>query len=515
MEDALAGILFGLEVAITPGNLAAAFAGALAGTILGILPGIGPVAGAAIVLPLTFTMDPTAALIVIAAIYYGVAYGSSTSAILLNIPGEVSSVVTAIDGHKMTEQGRAGAALGVAAIASFFAAMSSVVLVALASPFFAGLGLRFGPAEFFSITMGGLVILAVAFTGGRPSNGLIPLFLGLALGTVGTEAVTGTQRFTFGSLALSEGVSIVSLGIGVFAITELLFLIGSGAVFAHPSVRPLRFRECIPTKDDLVRSAAPIGRGGAIGFGFGILPGPSQAMSSFFAYRLEKAVGRHRKELGSGAVEGVAAPEAANNAAATSSVVPILALGLPFSATLAFMITALQVQGVTPGPLLMTQHPEIFWGVIASMLIGNVVLVVLNLNLISLWVRLLRVPYDVLIPGIFALSIAGAFGARYIIADIWWVIPLAVAGYFLRRAGMAVVPLLLGLILGPLVEKHLREGLFLSGGDVGYPFLSSPITVVIWVFVLLSLLVPPVLVHLRRRGETTRALASVTHGEED
>jgi putative tricarboxylic transport membrane protein len=509
MGEAFSGLLFGLQVAITPENLLAALGGALVGTILGIIPGIGPVAGAAIVLPLTFTMEPTAALIVIAAIYYGVAYGSSTSAILLNIPGEVSSVVTAIDGHKMTTNGRAGPALGVAAIASFAAALGSVVLVAFASPFFADLGLRFGPAEFFSITLGGLIILAVAFTGGGISSGLLPLFLGLGLGTIGTEGVTGSQRFTFGQLALSEGVSIVSLGIGVFAVTELLFLIGTKRVLSLPSVRPLRFRECIPTRTDLKRSTPPIGRGGAIGFGFGILPGPSQAMSSFFAYRLEKAVGRNRHELGEGAVEGVAAPEAANNAAATSSLVPILALGLPFSATLAFMLTALQVQGITPGPLLMTQHPEIFWGVIASMLIGNVVLVLLNLNLISLWVRVLRIPYDILIPAIFALSVAGAYGARYIVADVYWIIPLAILGYLLRRSAMGVVPLLLGLILGPLIEKHLREGLFLSAGDWSYPFASSGITITIWLFVLASLIVPRaynLIRHRRARHEASRVL---------
>ncbi|MDP9429495.1 MAG: tripartite tricarboxylate transporter permease [Actinomycetota bacterium] len=514
MQEALEGLLFGLQVAITAENLLAAFAGALAGTVLGIIPGIGPVAGAAIVLPLTFTMEPTAALIVISAIYYGVAYGSSTSAILLNIPGEVSSVVTAIDGYKMTEKGHGGRALGVAAVASFFAAVPSVLLVALAGPFFADVGLRFGPAEFFSVTLGGLIVLAISFTGGRPSNGLVPLFLGLALGTVGTEAVTGTQRFTFGSLTLSEGVSVVSLGIGVWAITELLFIVGSKNVFSKPSVRPLRFRDCIPTRQDLTRSVSPIGRGGAVGFGFGVLPGPAQALSSFFAYRLEKAVGRNRKELGTGAVEGVAGPEAANNAAATSAVIPILALGLPFSATLAFMITALQVQGVTPGPLLMTQRPEIFWGVIASMLIGNVVLVVLNINLISVWVRVLRIRYDILIPAIFAMSVAGAFGARYILADIFWIIPLAVVGYFLRRAGMGLVPLLLGLILGPLVEKHLREGLFLSAGDWTYLFTSSGITIAIWTLVVLSLLLPPILNWVReRRGAKAPLVPVVNDGD--
>lgn len=509
--DGFSGLVYGLQVALTLDNLIAAVAGALVGTILGILPGIGPVAGAAIVLPLTFTMEPTAALIVISAIYYGVAYGSSTSAILLNIPGEVSSVVTAIDGHKMTQQGRAGPALGIAAAASFVAALGSVILVALASPLFADLGLRFGPAEFFSVTMGGLLVLAVAFTGGDLASGLVPLFMGLGLGTIGTEGVTGTQRFTFGSLTLVEGVSLVSLGIGVFAVTELLSIIGTDKILHRPSVRPMRFRECIPTRQDLRRSIAPTGRGGAIGFGFGLVPGPAQALSSFFAYRLERAVGRHRSELGQGAVEGVAAPEAANNAAATAAVVPILALGLPFSATLAFMITALQVQGVTPGPLLLTQHPDIFWGVIASMLIGNVVLVLLNINLISLWVRVLRIPYDVLIPGIFALSVAGAYGARYLLADVYWIVPLAILGYFLRRAGMGVVPLLLGLILGPLVEKHLRESLFLSAGNWTYPFTSSGITIVIWLLVLAAIVVPIIGRLLRhRRSAGVEDVASAT-----
>lgn len=503
MSNPWEGLLFGLQVAITPENLLAALVGALVGTLLGILPGIGPVAGAAIVLPLTFTMEPTAALIVIGAIYYGVAYGGSTTAILLNIPGEASSVVTAIDGHKMTSQGRAGPALGITAIASFVAAMGSVLLVAVASPFFAGIGLRFGPAEFFSVTFGGLIILAVAFNGATLASGLLPLFAGLGLGTIGTEGVTGSQRFTFGSLALSEGVSIVSLGIGVFAVTELVFLIGSTTIFSRPSVQPLRFRQCIPSSTDLKRSVLPVSRGGLIGFAFGLMPGPSQAMSTFFSYRLEQSVGRHRHELGTGAVEGVAAPEAANNAAATSSIVPVLALGLPFSATLAFMLTALQVQGVTPGPLLITQHPEIFWGVIASMIVGNVVLVFLNLNLISVWVRLLRVPYDVLIPSIFGLCIAGAFGARYIPADVFWIIPLAVLGYLFRRSAFGVVPLLLGLILGPLVEKHLREGLFLSAGDWTYLFASSGITVTVWLVVLAALLLPRLTVLLGRRHSAT------------
>jgi putative tricarboxylic transport membrane protein len=486
MGEALNGLVYGLGVAFTPENALAALVGAMAGTILGVLPGLGPVAGAAILLPLTFTMSPTAALIIIAGIYYGVAYGGSTTAILLNIPGEVSSVVTAIDGYELTRQGRAGPALGITAIASFVAGTTSVLLVGLFSPLLARVGLLFGPAEYFALTLGGLILLSRIF-GGSLASGLLPLVAGLALGTVGTEAVTGTRRFTGGALSLADGVSIVSLGIGVFGITELMFLVRSKSVFARPYILPVRFRDTVPTREDLRRATPPWFRGTGVGFVFGLLPGPSQAMSTFFSYRLEQLVGKNRRKLGSGIVEGVAAPEAANNAAATSSIVPLLALGIPFSATLAFMLTALEVQGITPGPLLSVQYPEVFWGVIASMLLGNVVLVFLNLNLISLWVRLLRVPYDILIPGLLALSIAGAFGGRHIIQDVLWVVPLALLGFTFRSLGFSLSPLLLGLILGPLVEKNLRESLFLSGGDVGFLLKASPLTVVMWLAVAIAL----------------------------
>lgn len=480
--DAFEGLLYGLEVALRPEYLLAALLGAFAGTLLGILPGIGPTAGVAILLPFTFTMPPTASLIVIAAIYYGTAYGGSTTSILLNMPGEASAVITAIDGYEMTKQGRAGPALGITALASFVAAIGSVLLVALATPLLAQVGLRFGPAEFFALTLGGLIIMSVTFTSGLGGT-ILPLFAGLALATVGFDRVTAAERFTFGQLSLADGIPIVTLALGVFAISELLFIVG-GRTWAESKVQKVRFRDCRPTKTDLKRAAAPIARGGLIGFAAGLLPGPSQTMSTFFSYRVEQGVSRHRSELGSGAIEGIAGPEAANNAAATSSIVPLLALGLPFSATLAFMLTALQVQGITPGPLLITQQPEIFWGVIASMLIGNIALLIINVNLISLWVKVLQIPMSILIPIILAVSIAGAFAARYLIADVWWIVPLGLLGYAFRLAGISVIPLVLGMILGPLIEKSLRQSMSLSGGDWTYLFTSSAVGIVIWAVVI-------------------------------
>jgi putative tricarboxylic transport membrane protein len=499
--NALEGLLYGLEVALEPQYLLAALIGALAGTLLGILPGIGPLAGAAILLPLTFTLPPAASLIVIAAIYYGVAYGGSTTAILLNIPGEASSVVTAIDGYEMTKQGRAGPALGITALASFFAAIVSVFLVALATPLLAQVGLKFGPSEFFAITLGGLIILSGAFSSRGLGSSMLPLFAGLALGVVGIDTTTGTPRYTFGELSLSEGVPIVALALGVFAIAELMFLVGAPVGMGAPRQK-VRFRDTIPTREDLRRSAAPMARGGAVGFLMGLMPGPSQTLSTFFSYRVEKAVSRNRHLLGTGAVEGIAGPEASNNAAATSSVVPLLALGLPFSGTLAFMLTALQVQGITPGPLLISQHPEIFWGVIASMLIGNVALLFLNLNMISMWVRVLSIPYDILVPLIIAFAIAGSYAARYILADVWWIAPLAALGYAFRRAGISVVPLLLGLILGPLIEKYFRQSMFVSGGETSYLLSSSAISASMWAVVVLALAIPAILrFQARRRGK--------------
>lgn len=483
---ALEGIMFGLGVALTPENLLAALAGAIAGTLVGLLPGMGPIAGASILLPLTFTMSPTAGVIMLAGIYYGVMYGGSTTAVLLNIPGEAPSVIAAFDGYEMTKQGRAGPALGIIAFGSFIAGTIAVVGVTLFAPALSRVALQFGPAEYFALTAGGLLLLS-RLLGGSMASGLIPMIIGVAVATVGEEAVTGTYRFTFGILDLARGINIVPVAIGLFGITELIIM--SEEVGRRPTVKSLRFRELLPSKDDWKRSAAPYARGGLLGFGMGLLPGPSTTMATFLSYRLEKAVSKNRHEIGKGAVEGIAGPEAANNAAATSSMVPVLALGIPFSATLALILAALIAQGITPGPLIMTQHPEIFWGVIASMYIGNIILLFLNVPAIRLWVAMLKVPTHVLIPIVLFIAIFGAYSARGNLLDIYVALGFGALGYTFRKLDFQLAPLLVGLILGPLMEKHVREGLFLSNGEPAF-FLNSGLAQSIWAIALFGIMAP-------------------------
>ena len=505
---ALEGILFGLEVALTPENLLAALIGALAGTLVGLLPGLGPIAGASILLPLTFTMSPTAGVIMLAGIYYGVMYGGSTTAVLLNIPGEAPSVVASFDGYEMTKQGRAGPALGIIAFGSFIAGTLSVVGVTLFAPALSRVALQFGPAEFFALTAGGLLLLS-RLLGGSMASGLVPMIMGVAFATVGEEAVTGSYRFTFGYLEMARGINIVPVAIGMFGLTELIIM--SEQVGRRPTVESLKFRDLLPSKNDWKRAAAPYARGGLLGFGMGLLPGPSTTMATFLSYRLEKAVSRNRKEIGKGAVEGIAGPEAANNAAATSSMVPVLALGIPFSATLALILAALIAQGITPGPLIMTQFPEIFWGVIASMYIGNVILLALNLPAIRLWVALLKVPTHVLIPLVLFIAVFGAYSARGNMLDVYVALSLGVIGYVFRKLDFQPAPLLVGIILGPLMEKHLREGLFLSNGDPSF-FWGSGLAMTIWGVAIAGIVGPFFARLIGRRtgrgGMSTQAMAA-------
>jgi putative tricarboxylic transport membrane protein len=480
--NAVEGILFGLEVAVTPENLLAALLGALVGTILGLLPGLGPVAGAAVLLPLTFTMSPTAGLIMLAGIYYGVMYGGSTTSVLLNIPGEAPSVIAAIEGYEFTKQGRPGPALGIIAIASFVGGTGSVVLVTFFTPVLARAGLLFGPAEFFALTLGGLLVLSRVL-GGSMAAGFFPMVLGLLLATVGADGLSGRYRFTYGHLELSRGFTIVALAVGLFGVSELI------RIFAHktgfPNVPRLSVRSLLPTKEEFTRSVAPWARGGLLGFAFGLMPGPSGTLATFGSYRLEKAVSKGRKEFGTGAVEGLAGPEAANNAAATSSIVPILALGIPFSATLSLMLAALQVHGITPGPLIVERHPEIFWGVIASMFVGNVMLLFLNIPLIGVWVSFLRIPTHYLFPSVVLIALAGAFAARQSIFDLWAMLLLGLIGYLFLRIRFQLAPVIVGFMLGPLIEKHFREGMVIARGDWTF-FITQPLAATIWGLVLVG-----------------------------
>ncbi len=492
--DPISGLLHGLGVVFTFQNLLAAFFGALAGTALGVLPGLGPVAGVAILLPITFTLPPTAGLIMMAGIYYGAQYGGSTTAILVNMPGESSSVVTCIDGYKLTKRGRAGGVLSIVAIGSFIGGTVSVIGVMLFSPALAQLGILFGPAEFFALTAGGLFLLA-RISGGSFAAGILPMALGMVLSTVGEEAVTAMNRFTFGFNDLSQGFDLVPLVVGLYGVTEIMFLVER--LKSQPLPIPVRLRDMLPTREEIRRSWAPYGRGTIVGFIFGLLPGPSATLSSFASYRLEKGVSKYRNEIGEGAIEGVAGPETANNAAATSSMVPLLSLGMPFGAITALMMAAMMVYGVQPGPLLMTDHPEIFWGVIASMLIGNVMLLALNIPMISVWVSLLRIPSHILLTMILLVAVIGSFSVRNSILDVYVLLFIGLIGYVFRKLDFQLAPLVVGVVLGPLIEKHMREALFMSRGDL-LVYVSSPIAIGIWIMVIL-VMVPQIKDSLLRK----------------
>lgn len=474
------GLLFGLELALSYQNVLAALAGALAGTALGVLPGLGPTAGIALILPLTYAFAPVTGLIMMAGMLYGAMYGGSITAILMNIPGESSSIVTCIDGNKLTRKGRAGAALFIVALGSFIGGTISVFGVLLFAPSLAQFGIMFGPAELFAITAGGLLMLS-RISGGTLAAGLFPMAIGLLISTVGQEAVTGVNRFTFGVNYLSQGVGLITLVIGVYAVSEMINMVEARVKQGNPPA--VRVREMLPTRTEWRRSLPSYARGTVLGFAFGLLPGPSSTLASFASYRLEKSVSKHRREIGEGAVEGIAGPDAATNAAATSLMVPLLGLGIPFNGAMALMLAALMVHGVQPGPLLAIVNPDIFWTIIASMFIGNAILLVLNIPMIGMWVRLLRVPNFIFLPLILLLAIAGCYSMRNSMLDVYMLLPFGILGYVLRKFNFELAPLVVGAVLGPMIEKHLREGLFMSQGDVAV-FYSSPIAVAVWVFVI-------------------------------
>ena len=489
------GLLYGFGVALSLQNLAAALLGALVGTMIGVLPGLGPVAGVAMILPLSYAFDPVTGLIMMAGIYYGAMYGGSTTAILLNMPGESASVMTCIDGYQLTKKGRAGAVLALVAVGSFVGGTISVVGVMLFAPWLAQFGILFGPAEFLAVSAGGLLILS-RISGGSFAAGIFPMALGLMLSTIGQEAITAQNRFTFGILELSQGVELVAAVVGLYGIAEILALVESR--LASPPPVPVRLREMMPTGTEWRRSVAPFGRGTLVGFVFGLLPGPSAAMSSFASYRLEKAVSKYRDEIGHGAVEGVTGPETANNAAATSSMVPLLALGIPFGSVTALMLAAMMVHGIQPGPLLMQTNADVFWGVIASLYIGNVALLALNIPMIGLWVSMLRIPRHIFLPIIVVIAVIGSYGVGNSMVDVYVLVLLGVVGYLLRKLDFQLAPMVIGLVLGPLIEKHLREGLFMSDGDV-WVFVESPIALTIWAMVALVLAGSALAPLLRRR----------------
>ena len=449
--DLFDNLIFGFSVALTWQNLAYCLIGVTVGTLIGVLPGIGPLGTIAILLPITYGVSPVGALIMLAGIYYGAQYGGSTTAILVNLPGETSAVITCIDGYQMARQGRAGPALAIAAIASFFAGTVGTLLIALFGPPLAEVALKFGSPEYFSLMLMGLVAAAVLAQGDILKS-LAMVAVGLLLGSVGSDVNTGVQRFSFGFPELSDGIGFIVVAVGVFAIGEIIGNLGGPG--GARSVFTAKVSNLFPSRDDLKRSIGPILRGTGIGSFFGVLPGTGPAIASFASYMLEKRLAADPDRFGKGAIEGVAAPEAANNADAQCKFIPMLTLGLPASGVMALMLGALTIQGIQPGPEVMTQRPDLFWGLIASMWIGNLMLVVLNLPMIGLWVKLLQVPYRLLFPAIMAFSAIGIYSVNNSSFEIYLTALFGIFGFICMKLGFPLAPMLLGYVLGPMMEEN-------------------------------------------------------------
>lgn len=494
--DLINGMLNGFAVALQPVNLLAALVGALVGTGTGVLPGLGVLGAMAILMPITIHFSAVTGLIMLAGIYYGAMYGGSTTAILLKIPGEAGSIVTTIDGYEFARKGRAGAALMICAVGSFIAGTISILGLTLFTPVLAEAALKFSSPEFCMLALLGALTL-VRITGRDPVRNMLMLLVGAALATIGVDAVSGDTRFTFGTESLGLGFDLVPITLGLYGLSELFQVLQSDQGF--PRAETVRLREMVPTRAEWSRAWPAIVRGSGIGFLIGLLPGPGSLTSTFASYGVERGIAReHRHQFGKGAVEGFAGPEAANNAVATSALVPVLSLGIPFTPNVALMLGALIVQGIQPGPLLLSQHPDVVWGLLASMYIGNIALLALNLPLVGIWVRLLRVPQYALIGGIFVISFIGVYTMRSSYWDLVVLLGSGMVGFILRRMEFDMAPLVLGLVIGPIFEKALRETLFLSGGEFDI-FLTRPISATLVTLCVVALLAPSILGWLNRR----------------
>ncbi|MBZ0134195.1 MAG: tripartite tricarboxylate transporter permease [Rhodocyclaceae bacterium] len=468
--ELLDSLALGLAAAGTPVNLMYCLAGAILGTLIGVLPGIGPVATVAMLLPVTFKLEPLSALIMLSGIYYGAQYGGSTTAILMKLPGESSSVVTALDGYEMARHGRAGPALAIAALGSFFAGCVATLLIAVFAKPLGELALRFGPAEYFALMALGLVA-AVVLAQGSILKALAMVVLGLLLGMVGTDANTGYARFTFGLNELNDGIGFVVVAMGLFGVAEILLNLERRQE-RDPELPQVG--RVWPTRADFAAAWKPGVRGTVLGSVLGILPGGGAILASFAAYTLEKRLSREPERFGQGAIEGVAAPEAANNAGAQTSFIPLLTLGIPSNPVMALMVGAMMIHGIAPGPQVMTQQPALFWGLIASMWLGNLMLVVLNLPMVGLWVKLLKVPYRLLYPAILLFCCVGIYSLNYSVFDIILTALFGLLGVLLIKLGCEPAPLVLAFVLGPMMEENLRRALTLSRGDATV-FVTSPI----------------------------------------
>jgi len=495
MFDLIGNLGLGFATALSPINLALCFIGVLVGTLIGVLPGIGPIATIAMLMPLTFKVDPTGALIMLAGIYYGAQYGGSTTAILVNIPGEATSVVTTLDGHAMAKNGQAGIALGIAAIGSFFAGtVSTLVIAALGVPL-TKLALLFGPAEYFGLMVLGLG-LAVVLARGSVLKAVIMVVFGLLLATVGQDLETGQERLTLGFMDLADGIDFAVLAMGVFGIAEILRNI------ENPEARAVMkgsIGRLLPSAEDLRRSFGPILRATGIGSVLGILPGNGAVLAPFASYTLEKKIATDPSRFGRGAIEGVAGPEAANNAGAQTAFIPLLTLGIPPNAVMALMVGAMTIHGIIPGPLVMSKSPTLFWGMIASMWIGNLMLLVINLPLIGLWVRLLKVPYRLMFTAILLFCCIGIYSINNNPADVYFTAFFGFVGYALIKLGLEPAPMLLGFVLGRLMEEKLRQALALSEGSF-MTFVERPVSAGLLV-VALAIMVLAVLPTVRKGRE--------------
>lgn len=494
--ESFSGILTGFSIAFQPAYLALALGGAALGTAIGVLPGIGPSLAISLLMPFTFQLvDPIGAFIVFGGIFYGAMYGGSTTTILINTPGESSSVVTALDGYKMARNGRAGAALSTAAIGSFIAGtIATFLLMILAQPL-VNFALEFGPSEYFALMVLSLCTVT-AIGGGQPIKAAFCTLLGLAMGLVGIENTSGQLRFTFGEPSLFDGIDIVVAAIGLFAVSEVLF--GLGNLRRQTSARLVEAGPLRMTRDEWRRSVGPWLRGSGAGFLIGVLPGAGATIASFMSYAIEKKVSRHPEEFGTGAIEGVAGPEAANNASAGGALVPLLTLGIPGSATAAVMLAALQGYGINTGPLLLQNNPELVWGLIASLYIGNVMLLVLNLPLVGLWVKLLKIPEALLYPIILAFSTLGVYSLNRNTFDLYLVFGIGVFGFLLRRYRYPLAPVVIGLALGPLLETEFRRALIGSRGD-WWVFVERPLAATILALTAVIVLLPLILRLVRQR----------------
>ncbi len=509
METTLISLMHGFGVALQPANVWYAFLGCLVGTLVGVLPGIGPLSGISILLPVTFGLNATQAVIMLAGIYYGSQYGGSTTSILMRIPGEASSVMTCIDGHAMAKKGRAGAALCIAAVGSWVAGTFGIIVLTVIAPPLATIALKFGPPEYTALIILGLIFLAYMSSTSLIRT-LLMACLGLMFGMIGIDNMTGHFRYSFDLPELGDGIGIVPVAVGLFGLGEIL---ATPSHHVKGEVISPKFRELLPNRQEWREAAMPIARGSVLGFIIGIIPGSAHIISSFLSYALERRVSKHPEQFGKGAVAGVAGPESANNSASTGAFVPMLALGIPTGPITAVLIGALMVHGVSVGPQLVNEHPDVFWGFVASMYVGNLMLLALNLPLVGLFVTVLRIPYSYLYPLIIMFCIIGVYEVSHSIVDVWIMLIMGVLGYALRKFAFDPAPLVLGLVISPILEQSLRQSLIMSNGNY-FIFLNRPISLSL-IIVSVGLLVLAAASLIVKRKDWREKLAAAEAGEQE